>query len=119
MNGYRDLIARQKAVDLVAEIYRVTRRFPKDELYGLVAQLRRAAVSIPSNLAEGYGRNSTKEFHHFIGNARGSLLEVETQIEIAKSSGFLSLEASTTLLKKTDEVGRIMAGLRSWSAHVS
>ena len=63
MRGHRDLVAWQKAMELVTEIYRVTREFPKDELYGLVSQLRRAAVSAPSNLAEGYGRNSRNEFH--------------------------------------------------------
>ena len=69
--GHRDLVAWQKALMLVTEIYRVARTFPKDEMYGPVSQLRRAAVSVPSNLAEGQGRNSPNEFHHFIGQARG------------------------------------------------
>jgi four helix bundle protein len=115
MRGHRDLVAWQKAMELVTEIYRATQSFPKDELYGLVSQLRRAAVSIPSNLAEGYGRNSRNEFHHFIGQARGSLLEVETQVEIARNLGYLSAETCSDLLSRTDEVGRIVAGLRAWS----
>jgi four helix bundle protein len=89
MKGHRDLVAWQKAMELVVEIYRVTKGFPKDELYGLTSQLRRAAVSIPSNLAEGYGRNSWKDFQRFIGLALGSLLEVETQLEISNKLGYL------------------------------
>lgn len=116
MSGYRDLVAWRKAMELVTEIYQTTRGFPKDELYGLVSQIRRAAVSVPSNLAEGYGRNSRNEFHHFIGQARGSLLEVETQIEIAKNLGYIASETCASLLGKTEELSRIVAGLRAWSA---
>jgi len=114
--GYRDLIAWQKAMDVVTEVYRITSCFPKDELYGLVSQLRRAAVSVPSNIAEGYGRNSRNEFHHFVGQARGSLAEIETQIEIAKNLGYLGAETCSCLLGKLDEVGRLLTGLRAWSA---
>lgn len=114
--GHRGLVAWQKAMELVTEIYRVTRDFPKDELYGLVSQLRRAAVSVPSNLAEGYGRNSRKEFHQFVGVARGSLAEVETQIEIAKNLHYVSQESCSELLSRVDEVGRVLTGLREWSS---
>lgn len=107
--GHRGLVAWQKAMELVTEIYRVTRDFPKDELYGLVSQLRRAAVSVPSNLAEGYGRNSRKEFHQFVGVARGSLAEVETQIEIAKNLHYVSQESCSELLSRVDE------SRRSWA----
>ena len=116
MKGYRDLIAWQKAMELVTEIYRASQRFPKEELYGLTNQLRRAAVSIPSNLAEGHGRNSPKEFHHFAGNARGSLLEVETQLEIALNLGYLSREIANQLQLKTSELGKIINGLREWAS---
>lgn len=115
MSGYRDLAAWHKSVDLVCEIYRITACFPKEELYGLVSQLRRAAVSIPSNIAEGYGRNSRNELHHFIGQARGSLLELETQVEIAGRLGYVDVGAGAALLRRTDEIGRILAGLRTWS----
>ena len=115
MRGHRDLVVWQKAMVLVTDIYRVTRAFPKDELYGLSAQLRRAAVSVPSNLAEGHGRTSRREFHQFIGNARGSLTEVETQLEIAKNLGFLEQSAAADLLDKTSEVARMLNGLRKWS----
>ena len=100
----------------MTEIYRVTADFPKAELYGLVSQLRRAAVSVPSNLAEGYGRNSKNEFHHFVGQARGSLAEVETQIEIARNLGYINAEKCSELLARVAAVGRVVTGLRAWSA---
>ena len=80
LQGHKDLRVWQFGMDLVVFIYGLTRSFPKDELYGLVSQVRRAAVPIPSNIAEGYGRRSAKELHRFINNALGSLLELETQI---------------------------------------
>jgi four helix bundle protein len=115
MQGHRDLIVWQKAMMLVTDIYQATRNFPKDELYGLTGQLRRAAVSVPSNLAEGHGRSSRKDFHRFIGQARGSLTEVETQLEIARNLGFLAQPAATQLLSKASEVARMLNGLKVWS----
>lgn len=90
MGGYRDLVVWQKAMELVTELYRATANFPNHELYGLTDQIRRAAVSVPSNLAEGHGRMSRREVRQLIGQARGSLLEVETQLEIARNLGYLS-----------------------------
>jgi four helix bundle protein len=116
MPGHRDLIAWQKAMQLVKDTYRSTEQFPKHELYGLSGQLRRAAVSVPSNLAEGASRNSRKEFHHFIGTARGSLAEVETQIEIAKDLGYMREPSASNLLTRVAELGRMLTGLRSWSS---
>jgi four helix bundle protein len=116
MRGYQDLAAWQKAMSLVTDIYRATRTFPKEEMFGLASQLRRAAVSVPSNLAEGYSRNSRNELHHFIGQARGSVAELETQIEIAKNLGYFSGEAAGEFLSRLAEVGRMLTGLRSWSA---
>ena len=115
MKGHRDLVVWQKAMSLVTEIYRATRDFPKEEMYGLTSQLRRAAVSVPSNLAEGHGRNSRKEFHHFIGQARGSLTEVETQLEIARNLDYLPKNEALELLSKSGEIGRMLNGLRVWS----
>jgi four helix bundle protein len=86
--SYKDLVAWQKSMDLVTATYRATAGFPRDELFGLASQLRRAAVSIPSNIAEGQGRLSEKEFRHFLGQARGSLMEVETQLQVAENLGF-------------------------------
>lgn len=109
--SYRDLVAWRKAMILVVQIYRATRTFPKDELYGLTSQLRRAAVSVPSNIAEGQARYSRREFHHFLANARGSLAEVETQIMLASDLAYLPSKEADTLLFKTAEVGRILNGL--------
>ena len=115
MRGYRDLVVWQKAMELVTEVYRGTAGFPKHELYGLTGQIRRAAVSVPSNLAEGHGRTSRREFHQFISQARGSLVEVETQLEIARNLGYLSAPIASELLAKAGRVGRMLNGLRAWS----
>src|SRR5277367_3400339 len=96
---------------LVKEIYLRTRGFPTTEVYGLTSQLRRAAVSIPSNIAEGHDRLSTGEFKQFLGHARGSLVEVETQILISQSLGYLGSSQSTDLLKRTTEIAKILNGL--------
>ena len=114
MKGHRDLEVWQKAMQLVTDIYRETAAFPRSEVYGLTNQVRRAAVSVPSNIAEGCGRSSKKEFAHFLCNARGSLLEVETQLEIAQNLGYLSDKSARELLSKTNEIGRMLNGLRSW-----
>ena len=89
VKSYQDLETWQQAMSLVVEVYRVTKLFPKEELFGLTSQLRRAAVSIPSNIAEGQGRTSTKEFLHHLSIAYGSLCEAETQILIAKKLDYL------------------------------
>lgn len=115
MKGHRDLLVWQKAMKFATEIYRATSNFPKHELYGLPGQMRRAAISVPSNLAEGHGRNSRKEFRQFIGQARGSLTEIETQIEIAGNLGYLSSADSSELLYQAAEIGRMLNGLRVWS----
>jgi len=111
VKSYRDLIVWQKAMELLLEIYKVTASFPKEEMYGLVSQLRRSAVSIPSNIAEGQGRSSTGEFVQFPGHARGSLFEVETQILAAKSIGLVNSVIVNRLLDQTNEVGRVLNGL--------
>ena len=98
---------------LVTAIYRETAIFPKDELFGLTSQLRRASVSIPSNIAEGQGRLSEKEFRFFLGQARGSLMEVETQIQIAENLGYLNQESKLKLLDMCAELGRVVNGLLS------
>ena len=113
VKSYRDLVVWKKAMALVLQVYQSTQSFPKIETYGLVSQLRRAAVSVPSNIAEGQARISTGEFRQFLGNARGSLTEVETQILIAQGLGYLQAEESENLLDATAEVGRILNGLLS------
>ena len=109
--NYTDLIVWKKAMTLVTEIYRITRELPKDELFGLTSQLRRAAVSIPSNIAEGQGRLSKGEFRVFLGNARGSLSELETQVLIARNLDFIGEIEADRLLEMANEVGRTLNGL--------
>jgi four helix bundle protein len=110
-NSYRDLVVWQKAVDLVVEIYRITENFPKQEMYGLTSQMRRAAVSIPSNIAEGQGRTSKGEFCHFLGTAKGSLVELETQLEIAYRLGFITSSTAEILAPRLLEVSKLLNGL--------
>jgi four helix bundle protein len=112
MSGtYSDLKAWQASMDLAVEIYACTRSFPKEELYGLSSQLRRAVVSIPSNIAEGKGRSSDKELTQFLNHARGSLFEVETQILLAERLGYLDGVQHEKLCLRTSEVGRLLNGL--------
>jgi four helix bundle protein len=109
--SYHDLFAWQKAVDFVVDTYKLTGRFPRAELYGLTAQLPRAAVSVPSNIAEGAGRIHTREYIHHAGIARGSPFEAETQIIVAQRLGFVSEEEVRPLLAAVSEVGRLLHGL--------
>jgi four helix bundle protein len=110
---YRDLIAWQKGIDLVEAVYRLSAHFPKEELYGLTSQVRRAGVSVPSNIAEGQGRWTTGEFVQFLGVSHGSLCEMETQIHIAVRLGMVSQEDADLVLRLASEVGRIIHGLRN------
>ncbi|MBI3478142.1 MAG: four helix bundle protein [Acidobacteria bacterium] len=109
--SYRDLIAWQKAMKLVTGIYSSTHRFPSEERFGITNQLRRAAVSVPSNIAEGQARFSQKEFHHFLSQARGSLVEIETQLMIARDLKYLHPGKTEALLALTEELGKILNGL--------
>jgi four helix bundle protein len=111
IQSYRDLIVWKKSMSLVLDVYRSTNSFPKTETYGLVTQLRRAAVSIPSNIAEGQARLSTAEFKQSLGHARGSLMEVETYVLLAQELGYLERDQSEGLLAGSAEVGRILNGL--------
>ena len=110
-DAYRDLIAWRKATHLALEIYRSTQKFPKDELYELTSQMRRAAVSVASNIAEGKGRYSRKEFVQFLYRARGSLLELETQLIIAQELDYVESLAARGIERETHELGRILNGL--------
>jgi four helix bundle protein len=98
-------------MDLVDNTYRLSKLFPKDEMYGLTSQIRRSAVSIPSNIAEGSERNSKKEFQQFLAVAYGSLAELETQFEIAYRQGYLNQESLSQIFLITAEVGRMINGL--------
>jgi len=112
-SSYRDLVVWQKGMDLIEKVYRASRRFPEEERYGLTAQMRRAAVSIPSNTAEGHGRRSLRDFLRFLAIARGSTKELETQILIARRLGYLNDENEAALISLTDQVSRLIIGLAS------
>lgn len=110
-SSFRDLRVWQEAIDLAMEIYHGTASFPKQEIYGLAQQMRRAAVSIPSNIAEGKGRYSDRDFRRFLFNARGSLMELETQILLAEKLRYFSEAQSRKLQSLATRVARSLAGL--------
>ena len=111
MRPHQKLDVWQRAVDFAVESYKATENFPKEEKFGLVSQIRRASVSISANIAEGAGRNSSKEFIHFLSNAQGSASEVETEILIAFRLEYLSKKQYNDLLSGLDDIGRMLTGL--------
>src|SRR2546430_10031541 len=108
IRSYRELEVWQKAMDLVVLCYQVAAKFPKGEMYGLVVQLQRAAVSVPANIAEGQGRNHTREFINHLSIAYGSLMEVETHLQIASRLNYLDGSMLDALLSKSAEIGRML-----------
>ena len=108
---HKQLIVWQKSMKLVVEIYKIMRNFPDHEQYALASQIRRCAVSIPSNIAEGYGRGSNKELMRFLNIARGSVFELDTQLEIARQVNFLSQDQFDFLGNLLDEISRLLSGL--------
>ena len=108
---FKDLVAWQKAMDLVTEVYKATDNFPKREVYSLTDQIRRAAVSIPSNIAEGQAHYNRGEFLHFLRHAAGSLAEVETQLLVAERLGYVDHPLAEELFERIHEVGRVLSGL--------
>lgn len=111
VNSFQDLIVWQKAMALATDIYRVTRLLPKEELFGLTSQLRRAAVSIPSNIAEGQARNSPKEFLNFISIAKGSAAELTTQLDLCTRLGYLTDAQHAPVATLATEVARMLNAL--------
>ena len=111
MESYRELEVWKKAVSLVVEVYRVTKSFPREELYALTSQMQRASISIPANIAEGWGRGTKKEYIQFLKIARGSLLELETHLIISQKLNYITQRDLEVLLMKTQEVGKMLNGL--------
>ena len=111
VKSYRDLLVWQKGMDLAEEVYRVTRSWPKEEMYGLTSQARRAAASVPANIAEGYGRQSAASYGQFLKVARGSLKELETHILLAERGGAATQRSCADALARADELGRMLGGL--------
>jgi four helix bundle protein len=111
IRSYQDLAIWKKAMELVVQVYHLTRRLPREEMHGLTSQMRRAAVSIPTNIAEGWGRGSRKEYIQFLRIARGSLLELETLLAISRSLRYLSQEDMQATLALVEEISRMLSGL--------
>jgi len=111
MKSYRELIVWQRAMEIVTEVYSITKSFPKEEVYALTSQIRRCAVSVPSNIAEGYGRQHTLEYIRFLQIARASLYELQTQIEIAVNLNYLTENNIALLLEKCNETERMLNSL--------
>ena len=112
INTYRDLLVWQKSIKLVTGCYRLTSEFPSEERFGLTSQIRRSAVSIPSNIAEGHARGTPKSFIQFLWIANGSLAELETQVVIAEQLEFVKRSHTAELFELTNEIGRMLTGLR-------
>ncbi len=111
IRSYRDLKVWQKSMDLAVRTYELTRTFPSEEKYGIVSQMRRAAASVPANIAEGQAKRSTKEFIQMLGIARGSLAEIETFVALSERLGMTRSETSESLLEDCAEINRMMNGL--------
>ena len=108
MKDFKELVIWQRSIQLTTSIYQLTKLLPKEETYGLISQLRRAAVSVPSNIAEGYGREATAEYIRFLKIARGSLYEIETQLYLCKTLQFFTDEEIMPCLRSVEEVGKML-----------
>ncbi|MCC1483660.1 four helix bundle protein [Winogradskyella immobilis] len=111
MKSYRDLIVWQKSVRLVTIVYEIVSKFPEEERFGLISQIKRSAVSVPSNIAEGYGRNYTKDYSRFLQISRGSLYEMQTQFEIALNLKFIKKEDLKEIINLSIEVEKMLNSL--------
>lgn len=111
VESFKDLIVWSKGIELVNDIYKVTKNFPKEELYGLTSQIRRAAISISANIAEGWGRGTTKNYIQFLDISKGSLFELDTLIIIANNQDYLNTENCSEIENKINEIGRMLNAL--------
>jgi four helix bundle protein len=111
IDSYRDLRVWKEAMDLAVQCYEATKAFPREEMFGFVTQIRRAASSVPANIAEGYGRESTGSYAHFLRTAQGSLKELETHLLLATRVGLMPETKSEPLIQQSDVVGRMLHGL--------
>jgi len=112
MNKFKELKVWQKSIQLVTTIYSATSSFPKEEIYGITSQIRRCAISIPSNIAEGAGRGTKKDFSHFLDVAKGSSFELETQLIISKEIGFIHHNSFASILSELEEIQKMITGLQ-------
>jgi four helix bundle protein len=109
--SFKELVVWQRSIELTTDVYKLTSKFPESERFGLTNQMRRASVSIPSNIAEGYGRSTKGEYLQFLGHARGSCSELETQLVIAKNLGFGTTQNRQSAEALCSDVGRLLGGL--------
>lgn len=116
--SHKDLEVWKKAITLVTDVYRATSAFPKEEMYGLTSQIRRSAVSIPSNIAEGAARQSNKEFIQFLYIASGSCAELDTQLIVAMNIGYLSKNEYNDIIKNVEEIGKMINGLINYRKRI-
>ena len=112
MHNFKDLRVWQKSIDLTTDVYKLLASFPTDEKFGLISQLKRAAVSVPSNIAEGAGRNSNKEFSHFLSISLGSLFELETQLIISKNLNLINSDSLSEINNKISELQKMIFSLK-------
>jgi len=113
IQSHRDLVVWQKAMEMTVEVYRLTEGFPRSEIYGLTSQVRRAAASVPANIAEGHARGTTRDYAHFLSVARGSLMETETFLTLSLRLGYLTEDASASTLALITEISKMLTALRS------
>lgn len=113
LDQYKKLIVWQKAMSLVLDIYKITKKFPDDERFAIISQIRRSAVSIPSNIAEGAGRNTKKDFNNFLSHAQGSSCELETQLIISKELEYISESELTNLSSLIEEIQKMSVALQN------
>lgn len=113
VSSHKDLLIWQRSMDLVETVYRLTAKFPPNEQWGLTSQMRRAAVSVPSNIAEGYGRQATGEYRHHLSMGRGSLLELETQVLLCRRLRYLEAADADAILTEIEEISKMLASLIS------
>ena len=111
VRSYRELNVWQRSYDLCKQVYRITRQFPSEERYGMASQIRRAAVSIPINIAEGHDRNTTRDYLRFLWMARGSIAELETQLMLSRDMELAGVSGVSAALNELDEIGRMLRGL--------
>jgi len=111
IQSYKELLVWEKSIALVEKIYKITTKLPSSEQWGLCSQMRRASISIPSNIAEGFGRQATGEYRHHLSYSRGSALELETQLIIAEKLGFITFDESKQILNEIDQISRMLATL--------
>ena len=113
MHQFKELIVWKKSIELATEIYQLTKKFPPEERFGLISQMRRSVVSIASNIAEGSGRNGSNEFYHFLGISSGSVCELETQLTISKELKFSTIEETENCTKKLNSIKNMLHKLKS------